>query len=55
MEEQFEDHRNFGPSSVKSRNEASVLMITKAEIRIHLYIKKLIHISKIVYQFLIII
>jgi len=31
MEEQFEDHRNFGTSSLESRNVASVLMITKAE------------------------
>jgi hypothetical protein len=54
MEEQFEDHRNFGPSSLESRNEASVLMIIKAERRKLMYIKKLIQISKIIYHLLII-
>lgn len=34
MKEQFEDHRNFGPSSLESRNVASCLMITKAERKI---------------------
>jgi hypothetical protein len=38
MEEQFEDHRKFGPSSLESRNEASVLMVAEDERRIHLYI-----------------
>jgi hypothetical protein len=38
MEEQFEDRRNFGPSSLESKNEASVLIIIKAERRIHLYL-----------------
>jgi hypothetical protein len=31
MEGHFEDHRNFGPSSLESRNVAGALMITKAE------------------------
>jgi hypothetical protein len=52
MVEQFEDHRNFGPSSLESRNEASVLMITKPEIRIKIYIKNLLQISKFICQLL---
>jgi hypothetical protein len=53
MEEQLKDRRNFGPSSLESKIEANVLMITKIGRRKYLYIKQLIPISEVMYQLLI--